>query len=51
MTIQELNTKEIQELNPFNELTEEQLLTKYKGIHFVKEDFFSNIQTNNNINK
>ena len=33
----------IQELNPFNELTQEQLLTKYKGIRFVKEDFFCNI--------
>jgi len=43
MTIQELNPEEIQELDPFNELTKEELFTKYKDIDFVKEDFFCNI--------
>lgn len=43
MTIEQLNKNELQELDPFNELTREELTSKYSGINFVKEDFFCNI--------
>ena len=43
MNIEQLNKNELQELEPFNELTIEELITKYRDINFIKEDFFCNI--------
>jgi hypothetical protein len=42
-TINELNENELNELNGFNGYTYEELITKYKGVNFVNEDFFCNI--------
>jgi len=43
MNVEQLSENELQELNPFNELTKKELINKYRGVYFVKEDFFCNI--------
>ena len=45
-TINELNENELNELNGFNGYTYEELIIKYKGVNFVNEDFFCNINNN-----
>jgi hypothetical protein len=45
-TINELNENELNELNGFNGYTYKELMNKYKGVNFVNEDFFCNINNN-----
>ena len=43
-TVHQLNKYEIEELNPFNEYTKEELFAKYSNTLFTKGDFFCNIK-------